>query len=82
MVLTLGLALVPASTKDRFDSLLIGGVVHGDVEQVANGSGLQTAKLVDQGLIGLPKEECTDDVRVDDIRKGVAPLREPMDVIS
>ena len=40
LVLTLGLALVLASTKDRFDCLLIGFVVHGNVEQVAGGMGL------------------------------------------
>ena len=43
--------------------------------------GLKTAKLVDQGLAGHPGEECTDDVRVDDIREGVASLGEPVDVI-
>ena len=81
MVLTLGLALVPASVEDCSDRLLTGGMVCGDVEQVAGGSGLQAAKLVDQVLAGCPGEECTDDVRVDDIRKGVAPLRESTDVI-
>ena len=40
LVLTLGLALVLASTKDRSDCLLTGGVVCGDVEQVAGGTGL------------------------------------------
>ena len=48
MILMLGLALVPASTKDRFDRLLAGGVVCGDIEQVVGGMGLQTAELVDQ----------------------------------
>ena len=72
MVLALGLALVPASTKDRSDHLLTRGVVRGDVEQVTSGTGLHTAELVDQGLAGCPREERTDDVRVDDIRKGGA----------
>ena len=81
MVLTLGLALVPASTKDRSNCLLARGMVHGDVEHVAGGMGLQTAKLVDQGLTGCPGEERDDDVRVNDIRKEVASFREPMDVI-
>ena len=72
MVLALGLALVPASTKDRSDRLLAGGVVRGDVEQVAGGLRLQTGKLMDQGLAGCPGEECADDVRVNRIRKGVA----------
>ena len=37
--------------------------------------------LVDQGLKVRPREECADDVCVDDIREGVALLGEPMDVI-
>ena len=40
LVLALGLALVPSSTKDCSDRLLTGGVVHGDVEQVVGGIGL------------------------------------------
>ena len=72
MVRTLGLAFVPTSVKDRSDRFLAGGMVSGDVKQVTGGTGLQAAKLVDQGLIGYPKEECADDVHVDDIRKGVA----------
>ena len=47
LVLTLGLAIVLASTKVCFDCLLVGGVVRGDVEQVVGGMGLQAAKLVD-----------------------------------
>ena len=74
MVLVLDLALVSASTKDYSDHLLAKGMVHGNIEQVTHGSGLQTAKLVDQGLTGCLGEECADDVHVDDIRKGVALL--------
>ena len=74
LVFMLGLALVPASIEDRSDHLLAGGVVHGDIEQVAGGSGLQTTKLVDQGLVGCLRKEHADDVHIDDIRKGVAPL--------
>ena len=44
-------------------------------------TGLQTAELEDQGLTGCPREERVDDVRIYDIGKGVALLREPMDVI-
>ena len=43
--------------------------------------GLQASKLVDQGLVGHPEEECADDIRVDNIREGVASLGEPTDVI-
>ena len=81
LVLAFGLALVPASTKDCSNRLLTGGVVRGDVEQVAGGLGLQAAKLMDQGLAGYPREEHADNVHVDDIRKGVASFREPTDVI-
>ena len=49
-------------------------MVRGNVDQVVGGMGLQTAELVDQGLIGCPREEHADDVRVDDIRKGVTLL--------
>ena len=56
-------------------------MVCGDVEQVTGGMGLQAAKLVDQGLAVCPREECADDVCVDNIREGVASLREPTDVI-
>ena len=73
MVLVLGLAPVPALAKDYSDRLLVGGMVCGDVEQVMGGMGLQIAELVDQGLTGYPREERADDVRVNNIRKGVAP---------
>ena len=36
---------------------------------------------MDQGLRVCPREECADDVCIDDIREGVASLGEPMDVI-
>ena len=81
MVPALGLAFVLASIEYRSDRLLAGGMVSGDVEQVTGGTGFQAAKLVDQGLAGHPREECTDDVRVNDIREGIASLGEPMDVI-
>ena len=72
LVLVLGLALVPASVEDRSDRLLAGGMVRGDVEQVVGGTRLHTTELVDQGLVGCPREERADDIRVNDIRKGVA----------
>ena len=72
LVLTLGLALVLASTKDCSDRLLARGMVRGDVEQVMGGTGLQTIELVDQGLTGCPREERADDIHVNDIRNRVA----------
>ena len=82
MVCVLGLAFVPAPVEDRSDRFLAGGMVSGDVEHVAGGAGFQASKLVDQGLIGRPREECADDIRVNGIREGVASLGEPMDVVS
>ena len=81
LILALGLDFVLASIEDRSNHLLVGGMVRGDVEQVAGGMGLRAAKLVDQGLTGCPREECTNDVRVNDIREGVASFGEPADVI-
>jgi len=69
MVVALGLASVPTTTKDHPDRLLAGGVVCGDVKQVSGGMGLHTAKLVDQRLADCPREERTDGIRIDDIRK-------------
>ena len=36
---------------------------------------------MDQGLVGCPGEEGADDIRVDDIREGVASFGEPVDVL-
>ena len=74
MVLALGLAPVPTAAKDCSDHLLTRGVVCGNVEQVAGGMGLHTAELVDQGLTGCLREERADDICINNIRKGVAPL--------
>ena len=74
MVLALGLTPIPTAAEDRPDRPLAGGMVRGDVEQVTSGIGLHTAELVDQGLAGCPREERVDDVRIDDIKKGVALL--------
>jgi len=73
LILVLGLALVSTTAEDCPKHLLARGVVCGMVEQVVGGTGLHTAELVDQRLVGCSREERTDDVRVDDTRKGVAP---------
>ena len=74
MVFTLGLAPVLPAAKVCPDRLLTEGVVCGDVEQVTGGMGLHIAELVDQGLAGCPREERVDNIHINDIRKGVAPL--------
>ena len=81
LVHALGLAFVSALVEDHSDRLLAGGVVSGDVEQVAGGTGLQAAKLVDQGLAVRPREERADDVNINDIREGVASMGEPTNVV-
>jgi len=40
LILTLGLALVQASIEDCSDRLLAGGMVHGNVKEVASSMGL------------------------------------------
>jgi hypothetical protein len=40
-----------------------------------------TAELVNEGLAGGPKQECTNDVCVDDIRQRVALPGEPVNVV-
>ena len=72
MVLALGLALVLTIAEGHPNRRLARGVVHGDVKHVTGGMGLHIVELVDQGLIGCPREERADDVRVNDIRKRVA----------
>ena len=74
LVLTLGLAPVLTTAEDRPDRLLVGGVVHGNVERVAGGTGLHTVELMDQGLVGCPREERANDVCINDIRKRVVLL--------
>ena len=74
MVLVLGLALFLASVEYCSDRLLTGGMVHGYIEQVMGGTGLQIVEFLDQGLTSCPREERADDVCVNDIRKGVALL--------
>ena len=81
MVCALSLAFVLAPVEDRSDRFLDGGMVSGDIEQVVGGTGLPAAKLVDQGIAGYSRAECTDDVHVDNIREGVASLGEPTDVV-
>ena len=68
LVLVLSLAFVLASIEDCSDHLLAEGMVCGNIEQVMGGTGLQTAKLVNQRLIGCSREEHADDIRIDDIR--------------
>ena len=80
-ICALGLAFVPASAEDCPDRLLARGMVGGNVEQITGGTGLQAAKLMDQGLVGCPGEECAKDICIDDIREGVASFGEPTDVI-
>jgi hypothetical protein len=56
-------------------------LVHGDVLVVASGAWLPTAKLVNEVLVGGPRDERDDNVCVDDVREGIALLGEPANVV-
>jgi hypothetical protein len=59
----LGLSRGPTVREDRPNRLLTGGVVRGDVQELAGGARLLTTELVIAGLTGGSGEERTDDVR-------------------
>ena len=54
--------------EDRSDRLLAQGVASGDVEELLGGSRALTSQLVNQGLVGDPRQEGSYDVGVDDVR--------------
>ena len=53
----------------------------GDVEELLGGSRALTSQLVNQGLIGGPRQESSYDVGVDDIGQLVALPGEALDVL-
>jgi hypothetical protein len=56
-------------------------VVRGDVYELAGGALLSAAELMNRGLAGGLREECTDGVCVDDVRERIALLEELADVV-
>ena len=44
--------------------------------------GLDVLKLMDQGLASSPRDECPNDVGINDVGEFVALLREPQDVLT
>jgi hypothetical protein len=56
-------------------------LVCGDVQELTGGARLSAAELVNKGLVGGPREECANDVCVDDVRERIALLGEPADVV-
>jgi hypothetical protein len=78
---SLSIAFGPTVGEDHPDRLVAGGVVRGDVQELASGARLPAAKLVNDGLAGGPKEDCTDDICINDVREGIALLGEPVDVV-
>jgi hypothetical protein len=57
-----------AIVEDRPDRLLAGGVVRGNVQDLAGGAWLSTDELVNEGLAGGSSEERADNVCINDIR--------------
>ena len=61
------LCLALGTVKHSSDRLLAGGMAGGDVEDLLGGPRTPSAQLVDQGLIGGPRQEGSDDVGVGDV---------------
>jgi hypothetical protein len=81
LVLLLGLAHGPTINEDCPDCLLAGGVVRGDVQELAGGARLSVAELYERGTCKWSGEERTDDVCVDEVRERIASLGELVDVV-
>jgi hypothetical protein len=63
-----GLSYGSAIGEDHPDHLLAGGLVRGNVQELAGGAQLSTTELANEGLVGGSSEERADDVYVDDVR--------------
>ena len=74
------LCLALEAVEDRSNRLLARGMVGGDVEELLGGSRALTSQLVNQGLIGGPRQESSYNVGVGDVRQLVARLGEAPDV--
>ena len=74
------LCLAFEAVKNHPDRLLARGVAGGDVEELLGGSRALTSQLMDQGLVGGPRQESSYDVGVGDVRQLVALLGEAPDV--
>ena len=62
------------AVEDRSDRLLAQGMVGGDVKELLGGSWALTSQLVNQGLIGGPRQESSYNVGVGDVRQLIAQL--------
>ena len=60
------------AVEDRSDRLLAQGMVGGDVKELLGGSWALTSQLVNQGLIGGPRQESSYNVSIGDVRQLVA----------
>jgi hypothetical protein len=78
----LGLNLLSLTiSEDRPNHILTGGMVHGNIQELAGGARLLAAELVNEGLEGGPREERADGVCFDDVRERIAFLGELVDVV-
>ena len=70
------------AVKNRPDRLLARGMAGDDVEELLSGSRALTSQLMDQGLIGGPRQESSYDVGIGDVGQLVALLGEAPDVTT
>jgi hypothetical protein len=54
----------------------------GNVEELLGGPWTFSPQLVNQGLIGSPRQECTNDVDISDVGQLIALLGETSDVVT
>ena len=66
--------------KNHPDCLLTRGVAGGDVEKLLGGSWPLTSQLVNQGLVGGPRQEGPYDFSIGDVGQLFALLGEALDV--
>ena len=74
------LHLALETIEDRFDRLLARGMAGGDVEELLGGSRSLMSQLVNQVLVGGPRQEGSYDVGVGDVGQLVALPGEASDV--
>ena len=74
------LCLALGVVKNCPDRPLARGMAGGDVEELLGGSRALTSQLVDQGLIGGPRQESSYDIDISDVGQLVALLGEAPDV--
>lgn len=74
-----GLALT--SAKVGLDSCLVGSMAGCKIEQLLHHPWLVVPELMDKSLVGGSRDECSDNICVDDVRELIALLVEVADIL-